>query len=474
MKISYHNPEGKYNKNHRAFDFIIDELIDNQIQVLLVGAPYNPVLRGQLTDGKWDYYNSSVENYSIRQDINVVDLMWDYFDSDIYFNDYTHLSNLGEKLFTDSIIQIIDDIIINNSEDLNYDTEHNYTRESQQLQEELCKGNEESFHINGSEIINSYLYSGCGFGSNDIEQYKWNYYEVNGTELGGNELGGNELMVLNSFDKNSSEWTNQSSGNVNLGENTEGFDFSQSLQLTNNGLGTWLGTQAKYFRFNEGETYDISGDIYIPQDWDGGAIYFMDGSTLSDNDEEYNYGHKIIYEYETDTASNMADKWQKINTITNISSDTHGKYYLRTKATPSEGKYIYLDNFSITRINNDISYMKAEPDSNSKIRIPAFLSYDIDIIQEGNYSIWLELRGMSGRSDSVHVTVDGLEMTHSGNGLSAGSTWKWTNEATNINPLIVHLEMGIHEIRVIMREDGVEFSRIFITNTENGRTPTDW
>ena len=37
--------------------------------------------------------------------------MWDEFDSDIYFNDYTHLSKKGEEFLTDLIIPEIDKIL---------------------------------------------------------------------------------------------------------------------------------------------------------------------------------------------------------------------------------------------------------------------------------------------------------------------------------------------------------------------------
>ena len=60
---SYHNPEGIYNKNHRAYDFIIEELISSDIEVLLVGIPYNPFLRDKLVPDQWKYYNTSVKEY---------------------------------------------------------------------------------------------------------------------------------------------------------------------------------------------------------------------------------------------------------------------------------------------------------------------------------------------------------------------------------------------------------------------------
>ncbi len=110
---SYHQPEGYYNKNHQALDFIINETIESDIEILLVGIPYNPILKERLQPDAWQYYNESMEVYSQREDLHVIDLMWDpLLSSEHYFNDYSHFSREGENQFTRIITPILDGILV--------------------------------------------------------------------------------------------------------------------------------------------------------------------------------------------------------------------------------------------------------------------------------------------------------------------------------------------------------------------------
>ena len=108
---SYHNPEGVLNKNQVAYEFMIESLLANDIPVMLVNLPYNPVLIDRLSEGQWDYLNATMENYSLKYDIKIVDYMWsnDLIDDD--FNDYTHAARTGEEKFAEFISTEIDDFL---------------------------------------------------------------------------------------------------------------------------------------------------------------------------------------------------------------------------------------------------------------------------------------------------------------------------------------------------------------------------
>ena len=109
-----HQPEGFYNKNHLALDFMINLSIEKGTDVLLLGLPYNPILKERLAPNAWEYYNQSIETYSLREDIEVLDLMWDpLLSSEDYFNDYTHFSRNGESQLTRIISPVIDEILSN-------------------------------------------------------------------------------------------------------------------------------------------------------------------------------------------------------------------------------------------------------------------------------------------------------------------------------------------------------------------------
>lgn len=108
---NYHNPEGNINKNQLAFEFIIESLNENDIPVMLVNLPYNPVLIERLSIGQWDYLNSSMERYSETLDVGIVDYMWANNLVDDDFNDYTHAARTGEVKFAEFIAPEIDEFL---------------------------------------------------------------------------------------------------------------------------------------------------------------------------------------------------------------------------------------------------------------------------------------------------------------------------------------------------------------------------
>lgn len=111
LQRSYHNPEGVVNKNQRAYEFMIESLLENDIPVMLVNLPYNPVLIDRLSEGQWDYLNTTIEDYSHKYDIEIVDYMWSNNLIDDDFNDFTHAARTGEEKFAEFISPYIDGYI---------------------------------------------------------------------------------------------------------------------------------------------------------------------------------------------------------------------------------------------------------------------------------------------------------------------------------------------------------------------------
>lgn len=108
---TYHNPEGVLNKNQVAFEYMIDRLVDAGIQVVLLGLPYNPVLMDRLAPGQWEYYNSSVKNYTQIEGVTVLNMMWDSGWAEEDFSDRTHMSRQGERKLAELLVQPLDQIL---------------------------------------------------------------------------------------------------------------------------------------------------------------------------------------------------------------------------------------------------------------------------------------------------------------------------------------------------------------------------
>lgn len=111
LSQSYHNPEGVFNKNQAAYEFMIESLLANDIPVMLVNLPYNPVLIERLSEDQWNYLNATMEEYSLKYDVKIVDYMWsnDFIDDD--FNDYTHAARTGEEKFAELIAPEVDNFL---------------------------------------------------------------------------------------------------------------------------------------------------------------------------------------------------------------------------------------------------------------------------------------------------------------------------------------------------------------------------
>ncbi len=108
---TYHNPEGVLNKNQVAFEYMVDRLVNAGIQVVLLGLPYNPVLMDRLAPGQWEYYNSSVTNYSQIEGVTVLNMMWDSGWAEEDFSDRTHMSRQGERKLAELLVQPLDQIL---------------------------------------------------------------------------------------------------------------------------------------------------------------------------------------------------------------------------------------------------------------------------------------------------------------------------------------------------------------------------
>jgi hypothetical protein len=56
-----------------------------------------------LSEGQWDYYNTTIEEYRTKFDVDILDMMWDRALAEDDFNDYTHAARSGEVIFAEHI-----------------------------------------------------------------------------------------------------------------------------------------------------------------------------------------------------------------------------------------------------------------------------------------------------------------------------------------------------------------------------------
>jgi hypothetical protein len=107
---SLHTVEGEYNTNHRAYDFIIDSLVSEGIEVVIIALPYNPRAQNNAPLDHWEYVNNSIINYGENEEITLVDWFWEDWGEES-FVDISHFSSVGEDEVARRISPILIEII---------------------------------------------------------------------------------------------------------------------------------------------------------------------------------------------------------------------------------------------------------------------------------------------------------------------------------------------------------------------------
>jgi hypothetical protein len=106
--------------------------------------------------------------------------------------------------------------------------------------------------------------------------------------------------------------------------------------------------------------------------------------------------------------------------------------------------------------NNNTGYLTLSP----------HLDYEVRFSEIGTYYVWARCLATTGTDDSLHVALDGQEVTtaDSMSFTSGYGLWTWSNDTIDEVPATIDVPTaGVHTIQVFMREDGVRFDKILLT-----------
>ncbi|MEM1164854.1 MAG: hypothetical protein AAGI30_01030 [Planctomycetota bacterium] len=99
------------------------------------------------------------------------------------------------------------------------------------------------------------------------------------------------------------------------------------------------------------------------------------------------------------------------------------------------------------------------------------LGYNINVPAAGTYYVSVLMRGPSGSDDSIHVTEGTTPLTYGEFGLTGVNSWVWQDTVAGSRVQFTTSSGGNKEIRVYIREDGVEVDRIFIADSPTATPP---
>ena len=95
------------------------------------------------------------------------------------------------------------------------------------------------------------------------------------------------------------------------------------------------------------------------------------------------------------------------------------------------------------------------------------LDYQVEFVTTGTHYIWVRGFGPSTASDSLHVGLNGAEVSSADNiaGFSPTKQWVWSNQrqSTGAVRTLNITSPGVHTINVWMRESGMVFDKLVLT-----------
>jgi len=105
------------------------------------------------------------------------------------------------------------------------------------------------------------------------------------------------------------------------------------------------------------------------------------------------------------------------------------------------------------------------------------LSWQVEFNSPGTYWIWARVLRVDDGSDSLHVGIDGQPATYGGDGLASDQPgWSWANAVGNTTlnwrAWLSVPSAGRHTISVWMKEDGIRFDRLVLTQNMQWTPPS--
>ena len=103
----YYSPKSNGTQNHRALDYIVHELLNASIDVVVVELPHHPWVNGYLQNGQLDEVNNSLMKFKHLEGVTVLQMYWDDWPIDA-FDDRLHMDEDGRMIFCDRVTPIVD------------------------------------------------------------------------------------------------------------------------------------------------------------------------------------------------------------------------------------------------------------------------------------------------------------------------------------------------------------------------------
>ena len=166
---SIYNPKSEGTLNHKSYEYILQELTNNGIEVLLLGIPHHPQVYHYLSENQLEEYNLTFAKYLEYDGVYGMNMFWEEW-PEWMFRDRNHLGLHGREYACERIARAIDSINYNQSEVLSTQP----TVESFLEQKSQCDGSDLTWSvISENTIIPTEGYSFCVMAKDQRLPHKW-------------------------------------------------------------------------------------------------------------------------------------------------------------------------------------------------------------------------------------------------------------------------------------------------------------
>ena len=482
-----YNPWLNDTLNHKSYEYIISELTNAGIKVLLLAVPHHPLVHTYLSEGQLDNFNSTFDRFSSYEGVEGVNLFWEEWHSSM-FRDSNHLGVNGREYLCERLTPIIDGVL----EDRNIseiDPEIGTINLSGYL-EESCHGNDVTNQIKFRyNFIQAESYSDCSWGEGIGFQDKWEF--MSSSEY----RGSGYLQAL-------PEDVSQYKGGVlgsrldyNLEFNEEG-TYYVWMNMKGNSYGNdsisvgWKYAESEYISVKKYDSYGWSSK----GQWEWEPEFTKDPMEInaSKNDDVtlsiwMTEDGVMIDEILITSNPNLTPKTIDPHALENkpLKCEGTGKMWQApligelqieaedfTDCSFGEGKSENHQWIVVSDANSSSGlFLNAIPDNLVHMRDEKGpgLHYAVNLQNNQTYYVWISMRGNSYGNDTIGLSYTILDNESNVTIISSFAwnsfgQWEWEPQ-TSQEPLVVSGENGdIVTINVWMREDGVEFDRLIVTN----------
>ncbi|MBT6873609.1 MAG: hypothetical protein HOA28_00030 [Euryarchaeota archaeon] len=113
VKYGVNNPEHNGTLNHEALEYMVSRFSETGIKVVLVSPPLHPLLLDELNPGQYDGHNNTLDNLSLNDNVETLNLIWEDYWVDDDFYDHNHLDRHGRQKFCEVLAPYISSYLEN-------------------------------------------------------------------------------------------------------------------------------------------------------------------------------------------------------------------------------------------------------------------------------------------------------------------------------------------------------------------------